>query len=378
MKIVCASDSFKGSLSSMRAAELFERAAKEVLPDACVLKIPVADGGEGSAFAAAAAAGGSMVTARVHGPLMDSVDASYAVLSGKRAVIEMAAASGLVLLPEEKRDPLITTTYGTGELIKDAIDRGARDITVAIGGSATNDGGMGCMSALGYVFRDGLGHKLAGAGGSLAEVASIDPGEADPRLGECRFTVMCDVKNPLTGPCGATMVYGPQKGADEEALKALERGMVNYRNVLEQTCGIDCDRIPGAGAAGGLGAALRVLLGAELRPGIEAMLDLADFDDKIKAADLVITGEGMADSQSLEGKAMMGVASRAKKADVPVTAIVGCLGEGWEGLLDCGIREVIPAAPEGMSAEEAMRRAEELYYNAARDYLLTLRKTMVQ
>ena len=378
MKIVCASDSFKGSLSSMRIAELFERAAKEVLGDVCVIRIPTADGGEGTAFAVTQAAGGEMVSAVVHDPLMNAAEASYGMLSGGRAVIEMAAASGLVLVPEDKRDPMITTSYGTGELIRDAICKGARDITIAIGGSATNDGGMGCMCALGYVFRDKKGHKLAGSGCSLGSVDSIDAKEADPLLRECRFTVMCDVQNPLTGPDGATYVYGSQKGADDESLEILEEGMAVYRDVLKEISGIDCDEVPGAGAAGGMGAALHALLGAELRPGIETVLDLAGFDGIIKDADLVITGEGRADAQSLKGKVMQGVAFRAGRAGVPVTAIVGCLGEGWERLYDCGIREIIPAAPEDMSIEEAMERAEELYYAAAVKYLLTLKRSVIK
>ena len=378
MKIVCAGDSFKGSLSGMRTAELFEKAAADVAGVFIVLKIPVADGGEGSVCAVTQAAGGEMVAVNVHDPLMNSIEASYGLLEGGRAVIEMAAASGLVLVPEDKRDPLITTSYGTGELIKDALDRGIRDITIAIGGSATNDGGTGCMSALGYVFRDAEGHKLAGSGCSLGDIAEIDVSAADTRLGECRFTVMCDVNNPLTGPDGATYVYGPQKGADEETLEVLESGMAAYSDVLEKTTGIDCGRVPGSGAAGGMGAALYALLGAELKPGIEVVLDLCGFDEKIKDADLVITGEGRADAQSLKGKVMQGVAKRAGKTGVPVTAIVGCLGEGWEGLLNCGISRIIPTAPEGMSVEEAMRRAEELYYETARRYLLTLKETVVQ
>lgn len=378
MKIVCASDSFKGSLTSMKAAELIERAAKEVLPGSVVTKIPVADGGEGTAFAVTKAAGGRMVRTKVHGPLMDAVDAAYGLLPDGRVIIEMAAASGLELVPEDRRDPMITTSYGTGELIKDAMDGGSRDITIAIGGSATNDGGMGCMSALGCVFRDEKGHKLAGSGCNLGSVASVDDAETDLRLKECRFTVMCDVRNPLTGPDGATYVYGPQKGADKEALEILEKGMISYRDVLKKNYGIDCDLVPGAGAAGGMGAALYVLLGAELRPGIEALLDLVGFEDRISDADLVITGEGRADSQSLEGKTIQGVALRAHKAGVPVTALVGSLGDGWEGLLGCGVSEIVPVAPADMSREEAMRRAEELYFEAARKYLLTLRQTVVE
>lgn len=373
MKIVCASDSFKGSLPSIRTAELFKMAARDAGGSFEVIAVPVADGGEGTARAVTEAAGGEMISARVHGPLMDIIDAEYGLLSGGRAVIEMAAASGLVLLPPEKLDPLITTSYGTGELIRDALDKGARSIAIAIGGSATNDGGMGCMSALGYVFRDGEGHKLAGCGASLGSVSSIDAGKADPRLREARLIVMCDVDNPLTGPDGATYVYGPQKGADRETLDILERGMISYRDVLRDMTGTDCGSVRGAGAAGGMGAALHALLGAELRPGVETVLDLAGFDDLLKDADLVITGEGKADSQSLKGKLMQGVAGRARKAGVPVTAIVGCLGEGWEGLLDCGIGQILTISPEWMSREESIRRADELYYETAKKYLLTLR-----
>lgn len=373
MKIVCASDSFKGTLSSARAAELIAMAAREVLGDVEVTGIPIADGGEGTASSVAGAAGGEMITAAVHDPLMREISASYGLLGGGRAIVETAAAGGLTLVPEGMRDPLLATSYGTGELIMDALGRGAKDITVALGGSATNDGGMGCMRALGIGFRDSNGRELEGRGADLESVTSIDMTGLSPLVSDAHITVMCDVRNPLTGSEGATYVYGPQKGADPDSLERLERGMINYRDVIRELTGTDCDRVPGAGAAGGLGAAFYALLGAELRPGIETMLDLTDFDNVIKDADLVITGEGRADSQSLSGKAMQGVGMRAKAQGVPVTAIVGSLGEGWEGLLSCGIDRVIPLADGTVSTKEAKEHTEEIYYQRARDYLLTLR-----
>lgn len=373
MKIVCASDSFKGTLSSERAAELVEKAAREVFGDVEVTGIPVADGGEGTACSVTMASGGEMITAKAHDPLMREISATYGLLGGGRAIIETAAAGGLTLVPEEMRDPLLATSYGTGELIMDALRRGASDITIALGGSATNDGGMGCMSALGIRFKDSTGRELEGRGADLERAASIDMTGLSPAVSGAHITVMCDVRNPLTGPDGATYVYGPQKGADPERLERLERGMINYRDVIRDLTGTDCDRVPGAGAAGGLGAAFNALLGAELKPGIETVLDLTDFDDVIKDADLVITGEGRADAQSLSGKAMQGIGLRAKAQGVPVTAIVGSLGEGWEGLLSCGIDKVIPLAYGSVSVKEAKERTGEIYYMIARDYLLTLR-----
>lgn len=372
MKIVVASDSFKGTLTSIRASQLVEMAARELSGEHSVIMVPVADGGEGTVDSVVMACGGSKESARVHDPLMNEIDAFYGVLGGGRAVIEMAAASGLTLVPEGSRDPLAASSYGTGELIKAALDSGARDISIGIGGSATNDGGMGALTALGAVFKGKDGRRLRGMGSDLAEVSSIDLSGIDRRLREARITVMCDVNNPLTGPDGATYVYGPQKGAGREKLEILERGMCNYRDVIKKLTGMDCDRISGAGAAGGMGAALTALLGAELKPGIETVLDLADFDNKINGADLVITGEGRADAQSVKGKAMYGVARRASAQAVPVIAIAGCLGEGWESLLDCGIDRIITLAGGPVTEEEAMEHAEELYFKAVRELLLTM------
>lgn len=372
MKIVVASDSFKGTMTSIRASQLVEKAACELPGDHSVVMVPVADGGEGTVDSVVMACGGSRAAALVHDPLMNEIDAFYGMLGGGRAVIEMAAASGLTLIPEGSRDPLAANSFGTGELIKAAIDSGARDISIGIGGSATNDGGMGALTALGAVFKGIDGAKLSGTGSDLGKVSSIDLSGIDRRLKEARITVMCDVNNPLTGPDGATRVYGPQKGAGREELEILERGMCNYRDVIKDLTGIDCDKVAGAGAAGGMGAALTALLGAELKPGIETVLDLADFDNKIKGADLVITGEGRADAQSLKGKAMYGVARRAAAQGVPVIAIAGCLGEGWEALIDCGIEKVIPLAGGSVTEKEAMEHAEELYYKAVSELLLTM------
>ena len=376
MKFVFASDSFKGSLDSSRTAELLNEAAREVFGDAETVSIPLADGGEGTVDAVLASSDAKAVTVTVHGPLMDRTDAKYALFDDGRAVIEMAAASGLTLVPEDRRDPLAATSTGTGELLLDALEKGARDISIAIGGSATNDGGMGFMRALGAAFFDEDGNELEGRGSDLARVAHIDLSCLDKRLSRARLGVMCDVDNPLTGENGATYVYGPQKGADEAALAELERGMQNYRDRIYDLTGIDCDSVPGAGAAGGIGAALYALLGAELKPGIETVLDLAGFDKAIEGADMVITGEGRADFQSLRGKAMQGVAGRAKEKGVPVTAIVGSLGEGWEGLFSCGIEKIIPLAHGSISTEDAMERAEELYYDTALKFFRSYRDSL--
>ena len=374
MKLVFASDSFKGSLESARTAELLEAAAREVFGDVETVSIPLADGGEGTVDAVLASSDAKAVTVTVQGPLMDQAEAKYALFNDGRAVIEMASATGLTLIPEDRRDPLEATSIGTGELLIDALEKGARDITIAIGGSATNDGGMGFMRALGAVFLDEEGNELEGRGRDLAKVSRIDLSGLDERLAEAKISAMCDVDNPLTGESGATYVYGPQKGADEAGLTELEAGMRNYRDRIYDLTGIDCDEVAGAGAAGGIGAALFALLGAELRPGIEIMLDLTGFDEALDGADMVITGEGKADSQSLRGKAMQGVGRRAKAKEVPVTAIVGCLGEGWEGLFKCGIERIIPLAHGRTTPEEAMRRAEELYYAAAKTFFLTVKE----
>lgn len=374
MKLVFASDSFKGSLSSRKTAELLTKAANEVFGECECVVVPTADGGEGTVDAVIAALNGEKVSTVVHDPLMNRIQASYGV-SGNQAIIEMAAASGLTLVPEHLRDPLNTITFGTGELILDALDRGCRELYLAIGGSATNDGGMGCMRALGARFLDADSNELTGCGADLMHVTSIDLNGLDKRLSEAEITVLCDVKNPLCGENGATCTFAVQKGAAPETLELLERGMQNYRDVIKKQFGVDCDAVEGAGAAGGLGAALKVFLHAGMRSGIETVLDLIGFDELLEGADLVVTGEGRADRQSCFGKVMQGVGLRAKAKGIPVIGLCGSLGEGAEELLNSGITELIPVADDTMTLSYAMANAEELYYKAAVSVFDRIRKS---
>lgn len=366
MKFLFASDSFKGSLSSEQTVELLSRAAREVFgEDIECGGVPVSDGGEGTVDAVISAEYGEKIKVEVYGPLMDKVTATYGMLDVNRAVIEMATASGLPLLDKNDRNPLYTTTYGTGELIRDALDRGFRDLSIAIGGSATNDGGMGCARALGVRFLDKEGHELQGRGCDLENVASIDVSNLDPRLKETRITVMCDVTNPLCGPDGATYTFGAQKGATPEIQKRLEAGMVNYRDIIIRQFGIDPDTIKGSGAAGGLGTALLVFLHGEMRSGIETVLDLIGFDKRLEGVDLVVTGEGRTDWQSCFGKVMQGVGERAKAKGIPVLGLSGGLGKDAMDICNYGISSLMTTVNGPMTVEEAMERAEELYYEGA-------------
>jgi glycerate kinase len=364
MKLIFASDSFKGSLSSKRTAELLTKAAREVFGTCECIGVPIADGGEGTVDAVIDALKGEKTDILVHDPLMDRIRASYGIV-GDKAVIEMAEASGLTLVPEPLRDPLVTTTYGTGELIRDALSRGCRELYIAIGGSATNDGGMGCLRALGARFLDQDGNELSGCGKDLSAVTKIDLDRLDSRLSDASVTVLCDVKNPLCGKNGATYTFAKQKGATAETMKLLENGMQNYRNVIKRRFGIDCDLIEGTGAAGGLGAALRVFLHAAMQSGIETVLELIGFDALLDGADFIVTGEGRADAQSVCGKVMQGVALHAKARGIPVYGLCGSLGDGAELLYDCGIASLYSLVDENTSVEEAMANAEEVYYRAA-------------
>jgi len=365
MKLLFASDSYKGSLSCGRIIELLTKAAKEVMPDSVCTGIPVADGGEGTVDAVLSAVGGERIFLNVHGPLMEIVKASYGIFDGNRAIIEMSAASGLPLVPQDKRNPLKTTTYGTGEMILDALRRGCTDITVAIGGSATNDGGMGCLSALGVVFSNRSGDRLSGRGEDLENVESIDISGIDPLTERMSLTVMNDVCNPLCGNNGATRIFGPQKGATPEMIERLEKGMISYRNAIIRSTGIDPDDIPGSGAAGGLGAALGILLKGKMKSGVETVLDLVHFDDHLEDTDMVITGEGRADAQSCMGKVMQGIGLRAKAKGIPVIGLCGSIGDGAERLYDYGITSLFSIIDKPMTLEEAMNDAERLYYMSA-------------
>ena len=363
MRFLFASDSFKGSLSSIKIAELLEKAAKQVFPDCCCDWVPMADGGEGTAEAVILATGGEWVPLEVTGPLGEPVKAGYGLLPGGRCIIEMASASGLVLVDPSRRDPRNTSTYGTGELIAAALEAGCRDLTIAIGGSATNDGGMGCARALGVRFLDTEGAELEGKGRDLAKVAQIDVSGLLPAVKKAIFTVMSDVDNPLLGPDGATFTFGPQKGAVPEIRDELEAGMENYAAVLKRDLGADTD-FPGAGAAGGLGAALKIFLNAQMRSGSDAVLDLAGFDALLEKANLVITGEGRIDWQSAHGKVVSGVAKRCRKAGKPCIAIVGGMGEKAEEMLSL-LDSIIPTVKGPCSLEYAMDHAEEFYESAA-------------
>lgn len=373
MKFLFASDSFKGTLSSRQTAKLLTQAAREIFPDCECDSIEVADGGEGTTDAVVAATGGERIKVNVRGPLWEGRTAYYGKLDGERVVMEMAAASGLPFVPEEQRDPRKTTSYGTGEMIRDALDKGFRDISIAIGGSATNDGGIGCIRALGARFLDGNEEELLGCGEDLIRIKKIDLSGLDPRVKDCRFTVMCDVTNPLCGERGATYTFGKQKGGSPDILKELEAGMCNYRDILKQQFGVDMDTVSGAGAAGGLGAALMVFLGGTLKSGIETVLDLVGFNERLEGVSLVVTGEGATDWQSVYGKVMQGVGMRCKAQKIPASAIVGSMGQGAEDIFDYGIDSIITTVNRPMALAEALDKAEELYLGAARRMFRMLR-----
>jgi glycerate kinase len=366
MKFVFVPDSFKGTLSSLQVIEILEKAAKQHFEDLQVIKVPIADGGEGTVEALITALGGEYRYAEVTGPIEGmTVRARYGISENRTAIIEMAQASGLPLLNENQRNPLLTTTYGTGELIRAALDEGIREFIIGIGGSATNDGGMGMAQALGIAFMDGVGKNVGFGGRYLSEVRQIVIDGLDPRIRESSITVICDVNNPLTGPRGATYIYGPQKGATEEMLKTLENGMKNYARVIQNQLGIDVDKIPGAGAAGGLGAALTGFLGAVLKPGIDAILEFINFDSLLDDVDLVVTGEGRIDEQSAFGKVPVGVAKHCKTKNVPVVAISGIMGRNAAAVYEYGINSIMTTVNRAMPLEEALANAEELLYDAA-------------
>ncbi len=365
MKFLFASDSFKGTLSSGQTVELLAKAAKNVFGEIEYSGVPVADGGEGTTDAVVAAENGEWIETEVCDPMMETVTARYGKLDESRAVIEMAAASGLPLVPIDKRNPLRATSYGTGELIRHALDQGFTDISIAIGGSATNDGGMGCARALGVRFLDEEGHELEGRGEDLEKVHTIDVSDLDHRIVGCKITVMCDVTNPLCGENGATATFGAQKGATPEMQSRLEAGMVNYRDVIRRQFNIDPDSIKGAGAAGGLGTALMVFLGGEMRSGIDTVLDLIGFDDRLEGTDLVVTGEGRTDWQSCFGKVMQGVGERAEKKGIIAVGLSGSLGRDAAQIFDHGIASLMTTVDAPMPLEEALGRAEELYYLGA-------------
>lgn len=365
MRFIFASDSFKGSLSSEKANATLERAATDVFQNVTSKKIEIADGGEGTLEAIMASDNGyEEVWLNVSGPLGEPMKTFY-IRKDNQAVVEMAKASGLPLVKPEDRNPLYTTTEGTGELMRHALENGCTDIYVAIGGSATNDGGLGAMTALGYRFLDAEGNPLAGIGKSLKAVEKIDDTNVIGQIKEAKFTVMCDVTNPLTGPKGATHVFGPQKGAVGDILTLLEEGMVHYQAVVEAYIGKDISKVKGLGAAGGLGGALYAFLGATMKSGIDVLLDLCNFESLLDEADIIVTGEGKTDFQSAYGKVIYGIAKRCKAKNKPVFVISGALDGDLDALYDIGVVSMTATVCKITSIEDAMEHAEEYLYNAA-------------
>ncbi|GMW00888.1 MAG: glycerate kinase [Candidatus Hydrogenedentota bacterium] len=361
MRIVVAPDSFKECLTAREVADAMAAGARRAMPDASIDLIPMADGGEGTVDALVAAAGGEKVCVTVTGPCGEPVDAAYGVIDGGRtAVIEMAAASGLALVPPDRRDPRLTTTYGTGELIADALGAGIRRIIVGLGGSATNDGGAGMAQALGFRLLDAQGDDLDPGGAALMRLATIDPSGRLGGLDESEILVACDVDNPLCGPRGASRTYGPQKGAHEFAVQELDAALHHFGKCIEKQLGKPVLHAPGAGAAGGLGAGLIAFCGATLRPGVDLVADACNLRGRIHGADLVITGEGRIDGQSAHGKTPVGVARIAKEAGVPVLALAGALGEDASVVYNCGIDAVFAIGDRPMNLEEALVRARPL------------------
>lgn len=368
MKIVIAPDSYKESLSAPDVAKVIEKGFREIFPNARYVRVPLADGGEGTVEAMIAATQGKAYHAQVTGPLNTIVDAVWGLSGdGHTAFIEMAAASGLALVPHNKRDPLLTTSYGTGELITQALERGAKNIVIGIGGSATNDAGVGMMQALGVRFLDKQGQELHSGGGSLDKLERIDISDLDPRLADCSVRVACDVTNPLIGPQGASRIFGPQKGATEEMINILDKNLEHYADIIARSFDIDVKHTPGAGAAGGMGATLKVFLNADLRRGIEVVTQALNLEEHIHDCTLVITGEGRLDSQSINGKVPVGVASIAKKYDKPVIAIAGSLHPDVDVVYQHGIDALCSVLSAISTREEAFSGAPDNIYRTARN-----------
>lgn len=369
MKIVIAPDSFKGSLSSTQVCDTIAEVAGEVFPDAEIVKLPIADGGEGLVAALVSAIGGKTVTQQVRDPLNREICADYGILPDGTAIIEMAAASGLPLLKEIERNPLLTSTYGTGQLMVDALERGCATFILGLGGSATTDGGLGAAAALGIRFLNASGQEVALCGMGLNQVATIDTAELDPRWHNVQLTFVCDVDNPLTGPRGSAAVFGPQKGADEEMVATLDQGLAHFNQVLGEVTGQDYDNIPGIGAAGGFALPFVTFLDAKLKPGLDIVLDTLDFNKVINQADLIITGEGKTDFQSAMGKVLSGVSARGAAQNIPVIALSGALDEGFEKLYDLGLTAAFSCWQAGRDLDWQLVHAGENLQLTAKNVL---------
>jgi glycerate kinase len=370
MRILLAPQALKGSLTAAETARALAAGVHAADPEAQLAELPIADGGEGTVEAMVAATGGTILPVTVTGPLGEPVAAFFGILGAAEgaesvAVIEMAAASGLPLVPPERRDPRITTTWGTGELIRHALDAGCQRLLIGIGGSATNDGGGGMIQALGAHLLDDQGHELPPGGAALARLAHIDTETLDPRLRDTVVQVACDVNNPLCGPNGASAIYGPQKGATPAMVRELDEALRHYAEIIKRDLGVDVLDLPGAGAAGGLGAGLVAFLKAELLPGSRMVLDTLHFDTYLAATDLVITAEGHLDAQTLRGKSVGAVATAAREQDVPVIVVVGGVSSEEHLLYDLGIAAIVPLPTHPMPLAEAMSAAAPLVSRAA-------------
>ncbi len=366
MHILIAPQSLKGSLTAKEAGLAIAQGVQKIYPKAEIEVVPVADGGEGTVQALVDASGGKIIQKMVTGPLGEPVPAFFGLMGdGSTAAIEMAACAGLPLVPPEKRDPRITTTYGVGELILAALDYGSRHFIIGIGGSATNDGGAGMAQALGAMLLNSKGREIEPGGAALATLAHISTSSMDARLQNCTVEVACDVTNPLCGPMGASAVYGPQKGATTEMVEELDKELAHYAHIVEQDLGMSIEEIPGAGAAGGLGAGLIAFLHATLRPGAQIVFEAVRLEEKIRKADLVITAEGQIDGQTAYGKSVGAVAEIAKRYDLPVLAFAGSLGENYQVVYTRGVDAVAALPDSPMTLTYAMENAAHLMSDAA-------------
>jgi glycerate kinase len=355
LKIVIAPDSFKGSMTAKEASDAIAAGILSELPQAQIVAVPMADGGDGTVQSIVDAEGGTFFRSKVCGPLGAETEAVYGVVHEDTAIIEMAEASGLCLLSAPERNPLRTTTVGTGQLILDALNRGCRKFLLGIGGSATNDGGAGLAQALGFRLLDKAGEEIPPGGGGLKKLHRIDAASADPRLRDAAFTVACDVQNPLCGPHGASAVFGPQKGATPEMVKVLDENLGHFAQIVRRDLGKDVAEIPGTGASGGLGAGCLAFLDAELKSGVEIVIGATGLQEKMTGAALVFTGEGQCDAQTADGKTAMGVAALAKSLNIPVILIAGSIGEGAEALYPLGVSGIFSITQGPVTLEEAMR-----------------------
>lgn len=356
-KILLIPDSFKGTMSSTQICRVMKKTIRKYYPDAEIISIPVADGGEGSVDSFLTAVGGEKVAVNVKGPYFEDIESFYGILPDHTAVIEMAAAAGLPLVGEEKHAEK-TTTYGVGQLMEHAVSAGCKRIILGLGGSATNDGGAGAAAALGVRFRNAEGRPFIPVGQTLSEIASIDVGGMNPALEGVEIITMCDIDNPLCGPLGASAVFGPQKGADEAMVRILDANLGHMAEIVNKDLGKDIASLPGAGAAGGMGGGMAAFFNSRLQMGIETVLDIVHFDALLKGADLVFSGEGRIDFQSLRGKVVIGVARRTKKAGIPLIAIVGDIGDNIEGVYDEGVSAIFSINRVAVPFMEARLRSE--------------------